>query len=167
MATLLTCTVCGGKVSSDAHSCPHCGTPNFKSASFLAEEQRKRRQEEAQKRQSALAEMDRREGYELEVYAEGEFPANWFTSIRFYGARITGYYKQLSYNDEKTYGRNEPVCIRLLPCSYKARYTYQYYPYESWTEASFTITNTTRKIYLRFEKKILSKHYKLTSVTTR
>ena len=66
MATLLTCAVCGGKVSSDANSCPHCGTPNFKSASFLAEEQRIRRQEEAQKRQ--FSEM-----YEQAVLDNEEF----------------------------------------------------------------------------------------------
>lgn len=29
MAKLLSCIVCGGKVSSDAYTCPHCGTKNF------------------------------------------------------------------------------------------------------------------------------------------
>lgn len=29
MAELLSCIVCGGKVSSDAYICPHCGTRNY------------------------------------------------------------------------------------------------------------------------------------------
>jgi len=28
MATLGTCRTCGGKVSSEARACPHCGQPN-------------------------------------------------------------------------------------------------------------------------------------------
>lgn len=35
MAVLLNCVVCGGKVSSDASSCPHCGTRSFMSDEYI------------------------------------------------------------------------------------------------------------------------------------
>ena len=38
MAVLLNCVVCGGKVSSDASSCPHCGTRSFKSVEYIQKE---------------------------------------------------------------------------------------------------------------------------------
>lgn len=38
MAVLLNCVVCGGKVSSDASSCPHCGTPSFMSDEYIQKE---------------------------------------------------------------------------------------------------------------------------------
>ena len=37
MASLILCAMCNGRVSTDAASCPHCGTPNFtKYKAFLA-----------------------------------------------------------------------------------------------------------------------------------
>lgn len=39
MAELLKCAVCQGIVSSDASRCPHCGSPNFKSSSYIQKQE--------------------------------------------------------------------------------------------------------------------------------
>lgn len=41
MTELLKCVVCQGIVSSDASRCPHCGSPNFKSSSFIQEQKQR------------------------------------------------------------------------------------------------------------------------------
>lgn len=39
MTELLKCVVCQGIVSSDASRCPHCGSPNFKSISYIQKQE--------------------------------------------------------------------------------------------------------------------------------
>lgn len=58
MAILLSCKVCGGKVSSDARQCPHCGSPNFIPDSFRYEQQEAQRK----KRLAELRDMERIQG---------------------------------------------------------------------------------------------------------
>ena len=170
MSELIRCKTCGWEVSTAASNCPHCGEPNFKPVAYLAEEERKIQQAEVQKRHMALAKADREYGYNLEVYAEGEYPNDWYKSIRFFGTRIRGNFATLSYDyDKQWYGRNEPTHVRLLPGTYKARYTELTVAgrtiNEVQSEAVFTISDNSRQIVLHFSKKLLSKRFKLTSVT--
>ena len=169
MSGLIRCKTCGWEVSSAARLCPHCGEPNCKPASCLSEEQRKRQLAEEQKRQIDLDGMDRQYGYSLEVYAEGEIPENWYKRILFLGSKITPYANTgYAYDDEK-HAKGEPVHVRLLPGTYTVRYSEYYYaglsPNEIRSEATFSISNSDRKVFLHFQKKMLSKHYKLTSIT--
>lgn len=155
MSELINCKTCGGKVSTAASMCPHCGEPNFKPASYLAKERQLQQQEEARRRQIALADMDRRLGYNLEVYAEGEYPDDWYTHIRIKGTRVRGYYERLNYDSEKRLYGSGPVHVRLLPGNYKAEYVelsvYSHGFNEIITTGELLITETSRRITLRFE----------------
>lgn len=58
---LLRCRLCGGKVSSAALACPHCGSRNFKPAEYLKREAEERRiEEETRRARNELEEKVRR-----------------------------------------------------------------------------------------------------------
>ena len=66
---ILSCKLCGGKVSSHAASCPHCGSRNFKPDSYLREE---RAENDAKERQMHLASVKT----ELANYGSACFPVS-------------------------------------------------------------------------------------------
>lgn len=167
MSELIQCKTCGGKVSAAATRCPHCGEPDFKSASYHAEEQQHRQ------RHLSFAETTHLLEHDLEVYPEGEFPGDWYIHIRFYGTEIYGRYKPLSqaeYHPHKQRDNREPMHIGLVPGTYRVRFqdfkspTYDYIG-EIPGEATFTITDKTKKLTINIQKKLFSKHYKIASVT--
>lgn len=89
MAELLTCVVCGGKVSSDARSCPHCGTPNYKSADYLHKESLMRAQEyraaqEEQSRKKAIRDAELGEHVRIVTRQRGNFGSMTRQRIEFY-----------------------------------------------------------------------------------
>ena len=68
---LLQCRVCGGKVSSGALACPHCGSRNFKPLDFLKKEEEERRiKEEAQRARYLIEEKERRDRREKQAAEE-------------------------------------------------------------------------------------------------
>ena len=85
----ITCVVCGGKVSSDARSCPHCGTPNYKSADYLHKESVKREQDyraaqEEQVRKKAIRDAELGEHVRIVTRQRGSFGSMTRQRIEFY-----------------------------------------------------------------------------------
>jgi len=66
---LLKCKLCGGNVSSGATKCPHCGTYNFKSASYLTEMELMR-QAMQQKQVADMINRYRQQGYLTSVFSK-------------------------------------------------------------------------------------------------
>ena len=66
---ILSCKLCGGKVSSHAASCPHCGSRNFKPDSYLREEQA---ENDVKRRQMHLASVKT----QLADYGSAYFPVS-------------------------------------------------------------------------------------------
>ena len=169
MSELINCKTCGGKVSTAATKCPHCGEPYFKSDSYL----QKVKREQAQQALESQRQIEKEQGPELCIWASGDYIvpkagwSDWRDFIEFDGKRYTQIASQTESHGEGW----APTHVRLTPGRHTVAYvnyvgsTYNRHKEETPENHTFIVTPTSYSITLNIKKAMFKSHYyKIVSV---
>lgn len=164
---LLLCSLCGGKVSSRASVCPHCGSPSFRPEEYLrrvqaekAREEAARIAEEQRKKADYLRRYEVAEGPEIRVLALG-LPAwsPWQKQVKFDGKP----WRRKGLSDEHIVivsDETVPTHVRLKPGHHLVTYENFMYGFSGRVDPkytatkSFVITAASHTIKLCFRKSL-------------